>query len=221
MTYRERRERKAEQLREFADGRERKANAAHEQAHAIADVIPLGQPVLVGHHSQRRHERDLNRIESNMRAMAENAHKADEMRSRADNIEAAADRAIYDDDPDAVERLRERIAALEAERDRRKQANAAFRKEHKAELAAMHPYDRHQAIPFPSYNLSNLTGNIGRLRKRLTALSAPETGRWLQAKYEGECRACGAATNPGDRIMYFRRTRSVECESCATPREAA
>jgi hypothetical protein len=35
------------------------------------------------------------------------------MRSRAVNIQAAADHAIYTDDPDAIEALRERIATLE------------------------------------------------------------------------------------------------------------
>lgn len=68
------------------------ANAARATADRIGDVIPLGQPVLRGHHSQRRHERGLARtIESGMRASFENSVKAAEMRARADNIEAAAD----------------------------------------------------------------------------------------------------------------------------------
>jgi uncharacterized small protein (DUF1192 family) len=94
------------------------------------------------------------------------------MAARADGIEAAADGAIYSDDPDAIEALEKRIAGLEAERDRIKARNAAYRKDHKAELAALTPYGRNQAMPYPAYVLTNLSGNIGRQRKRLAQLRA-------------------------------------------------
>jgi hypothetical protein len=121
-TYRERRERRAERLRDWAEKRDAKASAARGTADSIMDAIPLGQPILVGHHSQRRHERAIVKLDNATRASAEHNAKASEFRRRADNIAAAADRAIYDDDPDAPERLRERIAELEAERDRIKAA---------------------------------------------------------------------------------------------------
>ena len=63
--------------------------------------------------------------------------KAESMRSRADGIEGQLATSIYDDDPDAIEQLRARITRLEAERDEAKAKNAAYRREHKAELAAM------------------------------------------------------------------------------------
>lgn len=171
MTYRERREAKAERLREWADKREAKAGAAEQRARQISDMIPFGQPILVGHHSEGRHRRDLGRIESGMRASFEHADKATTFRSRADNIEAAADHAIYSDDHDAVERLGERIAELEAERDAIKQENAAFRKAHAAELKDLSAYQRDQAMPHPGYELTNLSGNIARQRKRLAQLA--------------------------------------------------
>jgi len=34
---------------------------------AIADNIPFGQPILVGHHSERRARRDAEKIENGMR----------------------------------------------------------------------------------------------------------------------------------------------------------
>ena len=90
------------------------------------------------------------------------------MRSRADGIEGQLATSIYDDDPDAVEQLRSRIARLEAERDAAKAVNAAYRKEHKAELAAMDSaYQRNQAMPYPSYHFQNLSGNLSRQRDRL------------------------------------------------------
>jgi hypothetical protein len=125
-TYRERRLAKAERLRGWAEGRETKAEAAQAGARAIADLIPFGQPILAGHHSQGRHERDLRRITGGFDRAAEHSTKARDMRRRADGIEAAAERAIHSYDADAAERLTERIAELEAERDARKPGIAAY-----------------------------------------------------------------------------------------------
>lgn len=172
MTYRERRMARAERLRTWAESREAKSEAAYEGARRIADNIPLGQPILVGHHSERRHRRDIDRIHNGFGASFEHARKAESMRARADSIEDAADRAIYSDDPDAIERLKERIAELEAERESRKAANAAWKRSD--------PATRLPERPWPSYSLSNLSGNIARLRGRLNALEHPRP-TWFHA----------------------------------------
>lgn len=216
LTTRERRERKADRLREWADSRDAKADAAYVGVQAIVERIPFGQPILVGHHSERGARADQRRIESGMDRSCEHSAKAGDMRSRADNIEAQNRAAIYSDDPDAVEALTAKIARLEAERDTIKARNAAYKREHKAELKAMSSaFQRDRALPFPSYHLTNLSANINRLRKRLAELQTPETGRWLEARYAGECRSCGADVAQGDRVRYFKRARAVECEGCS------
>lgn len=183
-TYRERRLARAERLREWAEKREAKAVAAAADVHRRVDAIPLGQPILVGHHSERRHRRDLARIDSSIQKAHEHGQMAHSMRSRAANIEAAADNAIYSDDHDACERLAEKIATLEAERDRIKAYNATCRKGSPdrsllvesdiSDLETCLKYAAYQCKggAFPSYKLSNLNGNIGRLRKRLEQLSS-------------------------------------------------
>ena len=133
-TYRERRLARAEKLREWADKRETRAEAAFQRSSDIAQQIPFGQPILVGHHSERGHRADIARIDSAMRQSVESSKMAASMTSRADNIEAAAERAIYSDDPDAIERLGAKIDQLEAQRDRIKAYNAACRK-----IAKAHP----------------------------------------------------------------------------------
>ena len=40
-------------------------------------MIPMGQPIIVGHHSEGRHRRDLKRIDSNMQKSIEESKKAD------------------------------------------------------------------------------------------------------------------------------------------------
>ena len=183
-TYRERREAKAERLRDWADKREAKAESAYTAARTVADQIPFGQPILVGHHSQRRAERDADRIHRNMGKSFEHSKKAEEMRRKAANIESAADAAIYSDDPDACERLADKIATLEAERDRIKRYNATARKgspdltiltdAERKDLESVLRYAPYQSKngAFPSYVLSNLGKKIKTARDRLADLEA-------------------------------------------------
>lgn len=162
MTYRERRLARAERLRGWADKRVADANRVlasnPELRHDWAFITQPG----------RIPERDrMNRADD--RAFR-SLDKADRMAVRAASIEAAAARAIYSDDEDAIPRLRDKIARLEAERDARKAANAEYRKAHRAELAALTAYGRDNAVPFPSYSITNATANIARLKGRLVAL---------------------------------------------------
>ena len=216
MTYRERREARAERLRGWADGRDAKASANFAAVDRIADGIPMGQPILVGHHSEAHARRDQDRIHAGMRAGIENSRKADEMRSRAANIEAAAGRAIYSDDPDAPERLRERIAGMEAQRDRIKAYNASARsaartggvgdlslldERQRADVLSIAKYAPYQLRPgagLPAYALSNLGGNIGRLRERLAVLEHPRP-RLFRPDFRGTCRTCSRPECDHDR----------------------
>jgi len=182
MTYRDRREARAERLRGWAEGRDAKSAARLDTARTAADAIPMGQPILVGHYSEGRDRRYRARIDANMRAGVEHARKADEMRRKADNIDAAADRAIYSDDPDAVERLAEKLERLEAERARIKAYNATCRKgrpdlelldgRQRASLASATRVGMGgKAGAFPGYALTNLGGTITATRKRLASLT--------------------------------------------------
>lgn len=159
MTYRERRLARADRLRGWAAKRTTEATAAlnsdPELRHDWAFITQPGR-IPARDRMNRSDDRAFRSLE-----------KAEGMAARADSIERQADRAIYSDDPDAADRLRERIAGLEAERETRKAANAAYRKAHRAELAGMTVYQRSQAVPWPTYSLSNLTANIARLRDRL------------------------------------------------------
>jgi len=136
MTRRERLEARADKRRDWAESRDRKSAAGFARAHTIADGIPMGQPVLVGHHSERRHRRDLARIDSGMRAGCESADMAQYHRAKADGIEHQLSRSIFCDDPDAIEALEAKAAALDAQAERENAINKAWRK-HKANPAAL------------------------------------------------------------------------------------
>jgi hypothetical protein len=183
MTRRERRERRAERLRGWAEKREQKSDAAARTAHTIASGIPMGQPILVGHHSEKRHRAAIDRMHRNMSNAVEHSRKADSMRSRAGNIELELERSIYSDDDDAIERLEERIAELEAERGRIKAYNASCRKGQRdyslldeaqrknlEVVARVQSYAIGKNGEYPAYALQNLGGNINRNKKRLAQL---------------------------------------------------
>lgn len=63
----DRAEERAGRFEEYSDRRGEDANRARQSIASIADHIPLGQPILVGHHSERHARRDAERIESGMR----------------------------------------------------------------------------------------------------------------------------------------------------------
>jgi len=128
MTRREKMEFRAEKRREWAAKAASRAESAHARVSGITEYIPMGQPVLVGHHSERRHRRDLERIDSGTRKAYEEQRKAEQHESRAGGIERQLDHMIFDDDPDAIEALERRIADREREAETYKAINRAWKK---------------------------------------------------------------------------------------------
>ena len=178
MTRRERLTRKMEKREEWADKAAARSTAAFNAAHKIADGIPFGQPILVGHHSEKHARADQNRIHNAMGRGCERQQMAAHHTSVAGNLADALDRSIYSDDTDAVETLTTRIAEREAEREKMKTVNKLYRKGDAAGLAALgfnleslrdrlkdaHSWEKQ---PYAAYELSNLGGRITADRKRL------------------------------------------------------
>src|SRR5690625_3992727 len=88
----ERENARAELMSERAERRRRDSEARESRASALSDGIPLGQPVLVGHHSQRRHERTLERIRAHSDASLEYERQARRAEASAETAAAAARR---------------------------------------------------------------------------------------------------------------------------------
>jgi hypothetical protein len=148
----------------------------------MLDATPFGQPV----HGAR---------DANFRARARDAigrgvaheNAARTHASKAAGIEAQLRASIYDDDPDAVEQLTAKLARLKAERERWKAYNAACRKAKGATVEALALLDDSQRAAMasaarhgmlftkngqaPAYHVTNLGGNITRLRQRIERLS--------------------------------------------------
>ena len=194
--YQERKEARIDRMEERAAHAQAESTAASHAAHEIMRLIPPGQPILVGHHSERHHRRDLDKIDRNMRKSIEAGEKSAYYSSRA--ASAASNHAISSDDPDAVEKLEAKLAKLQAAQERDKELNAWYRK-HKtmkgcpgitgedaasadAQLAEMREGIRR---PVPAWQLSNRNGEIKRIKDRLAQLRRVDEMEHTEIEFDG------------------------------------
>lgn len=109
----DRAEDRAERFEGYQESRADEAERASEQVRRIADGIPFGQPILVGHHSERHARKDAERITNGMRKAVKAFETAEYWKHRA---AAAIRHAKYKERADVRAR---RIKTIEA--DKRKQ----------------------------------------------------------------------------------------------------
>ena len=112
----ERAEVKADRLEDLSTRRAQDGDRAQNAVHAIADGIPFGQPILVGHHSERHARKDAEKIEKGMRRAVEMWKAAEYWQSRA---KGAIRLAKYKERPDVRAR---RIKGLEASKRKEKKS---------------------------------------------------------------------------------------------------
>jgi hypothetical protein len=119
-------ERSEARAERFEDRSARKAEAssvAHKTARSIGDGIPFGQPILVGHHSERRHRRDVDRIDSNMRKAVDLWKSSEYWTSRA---ASAIAHAKYKERADVRARRIKKIEAEQRSKERDKKKAEDF-----------------------------------------------------------------------------------------------
>jgi len=159
-------------------------------------MIPLGQPILVGHHSEKRHRSQLKRIDQHFAKAQEHHQKAEHYRRRVTALES--NRAIFSDDPDATEKLVDKIERLKNRQGIMKRANLLIRKADRDGLADLGFSDETIAnlfktdfagrVGFPNYVLTNNSANIRRLEKRLAILQKAQSDETTEEKFPGGIR---------------------------------
>jgi len=118
----DRAEQRADRFDGYSGKRAREAHAARNAVSALADGIPLGQPILVGHHSERHARKDAERIDSGMRKAVNLWETSQYWQARAAGALAAAK---YKDLPAVRAR---RIKGLEAEKRKVERSKAEAEK---------------------------------------------------------------------------------------------
>jgi phospholipid N-methyltransferase len=114
----DRAEQRAERFGGYSERRGEEAERAREAVAAITDNIPMGQPILVGHHSERRARKDAERIENGMRKALKLWDTSTYWTRRA---AGALAHAKYKERPDVRAR---RIKTIEADMRRAQRAGA-------------------------------------------------------------------------------------------------
>ncbi len=169
---------RAERYAERAEKAREEANRLYSEGSRMASIIPMGQPILVGHYSEKRDRAYRGRIDDKFRKASETERKADDLEYKA--RAAANNTAIYAGDPDAMQAIDAKIAKMKSDREMMKKCNALIRKGDRAGLLEivktpakveeLFTPDFCGRIGFPDFELRNLGANIRRLEKRRAEL---------------------------------------------------
>lgn len=202
-TYEAKQEAKRQRYLERAEKAKAKSTAHFDQFNRMSDRIPMGQPILVGHHSEKSDRNFRARIDKQLKKSVTESKKAKHYECKA---AAVGKGGVSSDDPEAVVKLKAKIDKLEKDQQWLKAVNAAWRKVGKPEpviteenrqawesiakavntaLDDLTPMRKCMSqrqgwhgdfTPCPKYRLTNNGSNIRRLKQRLVDLAAePES----------------------------------------------
>lgn len=179
-SYEAKRARRIDRLRERAERKKTEGERSLAHAQNMASFIPFGQPILVGHHSERRHRRDLDRINGHTRKGIDALEASKRLEQRA--ISAEENQSIFSDDPAAGEKLESKISRLESRQTMMRDVNRLIRAGEslsslgfsEASEAKLKTPDFLGRIGFPDYALKNNGANIRRLKIRLESMRKEE-----------------------------------------------
>lgn len=199
--YEAKRQARIDRLKARADRQTRVAATLHERAKAMADIIPMGQPIMVGHYSEGRDRNYRARIDRTFTKSMEASKDAQELARRADAAEN--NEAVSSDDPDAIVKLRAKLAEEEAGHESMKADLTRARKLLKSELKdegrvqqakslrerGIHPsLARHVEFMGSLPTLGNSSANLRRLRERTQELEQRATAPTPEEEQIGEAR---------------------------------
>lgn len=197
--YEQKQEARRERLEARAERLAAESNRRFDAAHDAVAGIPFGQPILVGHHSEGRHRSDLARHDRNMRKAIELNKAAQDAAGRASSVGSGG---ISSDDPDAVVKLKEKLADLESDQAKAKAVNAAIRKHakagHDAQVAALGEMGYGASIAaqllkpdfcgrvgFPDYDISNRSASIRSVKQRIEQLGRAQEREHKEVEWSG------------------------------------
>ncbi len=139
-------ERKQKRIQHYQEKSDKNKQAAEERMAAGSKIVSAinGQPLLIGHHSEKRHRADLKRMDNHFRKANELQEKSDYYESKAES--AQNNSAISSDDPEAIQKLEEQLHALEKLREDTKK------------------------VEHTSYELNYISADIRRIKARIKEL---------------------------------------------------
>lgn len=185
-SYEEKKEARLELFKKRAKEALKKLESLYDSAQEMAKSIPLGQPIMIGHHSEKRDRNFRNRIQSKFEKGHSESEKADYWENKANAAEN--NNSISSDDPDALNKLLDKLAKEEQRRQQMKSVNRAWQSfvkngskkalydlgfsddgiiKMQEQLSKAYSWEK---LPFVGWQLSNLGQNIQRIKKRIEEL---------------------------------------------------
>ncbi len=168
------------------------SNTAYRRVKSIGDMIPFGQPILIGHHSEGRHRADVRRMDNLRSKCVAESQKAEHYAQKAASVGTGG---ISSDDPEALTKLRIELEGLEKLQEAMKQRNKLIKKNDRAGLAALglspeeverlFTKDCMGCIGYPTYRLANNGANIRRIQKRIVELARNQAREDVEQVCEG------------------------------------
>lgn len=150
------------------------------RAQSAIDRLPsCGSPILIGHHSEKRHRRAIERSDNDMRKSIEADKKASRLAQRA---AAVGSGGISSDDPEAIDKLKAELAKMQEMQNLVKAGNKAYKSGGNDALRAVMGDKIADSViglmanswygnkPFPAYDLSNRSANMRRVQQRIEQL---------------------------------------------------
>ena len=199
--YEEKKQARIDRYLDSATKSEDTADSLHKESRRMMSVIPMGQPILVGHHSEGRDRRYREKAWNKLGKAVAASDKAEYYKDKAASAEN--NHAISSDDPDATLKLKEKIKTAEDAQALKKATNKIIRSKPKNEetpekiaklqaagisetaAKAIFKPDCMGCIGFPSYNLTNNNANIKRMKTRLETLQEAEGAEHKETEYDG------------------------------------
>lgn len=112
--YEERKQRRIERYKIVSEkAKEEAEERINSNANRLLMMTP-GQPILIGHHSEKGHRRLIERAHNDIRKSIELSKKSDYYEDRARHVENS--NVIYNDDPNAIQKLKDKLERLENKR---------------------------------------------------------------------------------------------------------
>lgn len=157
--YEERKQKRIDRYKALSEKAKEESEVRYNStANRILMMTP-GQPIIVGHHSEKKARRLHEKANNDMRKSIELSKKSEYYGERAKNTENS--NVIYNDDPDAITKLKDKLERLENQR---------------ASIKAR----EHE-----TWELTNIGANIRETKLRIKRLEEQETLVFPETKFEG------------------------------------
>ena len=179
-----------------AEEHQKAGNEMHKVIQTLCGM--MGEPVKIGHHSERRHRRLIEKSDRALKKAVDHWQKAEIYRQKAEAVEKNT--KIYSDDPEAVNKLEDKLKSMIETHEKMKEINKEYRKckdieKMKVEDSIKEALKKAKAEhdkkyewefkPFQPFQIRNSYANIKRVKLRIEKLKKQASATTKEEQGDG------------------------------------